>query len=155
MQAFVAGAWNPELKRAGFAVLMDDGSFDACCPTVEGALDCGRASNADKAELLGLKAIDLLLAVTDSGNTAIVHMSSESARQDALDMAADGPYAARTVVHGLEFNSYDGISALLHFSYPDTEAGNAGIQACLDLVRKMATAKAFPDGTEDGKQVGT
>ena len=61
MHAFVAGAWNPELKRAGFAVLMDDGSFDACCPTVEGALDCGRASNADKAELLGLKAIDLML----------------------------------------------------------------------------------------------
>lgn len=103
LHAFTAGAWNPKLMKAGFAVVLADESGEDIM-TAEGGLECEKAADAVRAEIVALQGVGLLLALADEGDYAVVHTLDPDVEPRMSGNLPDT--APRIAYGGQEFAAY-------------------------------------------------
>lgn len=151
MHAFTAGAWNPDLMKAGFAVLLTDGT-DADGLTAEGALDCEKLADEVRAEIVALQGIGLLLKLSGDGETAVAHVSHPDVYGRMAGLG-EKPLA-RMIREGIEFTDYFSEGSFLYVEDIAKDKDDPYVKACMERVCRMADIKAglieAPGETEAG-----
>lgn len=138
LHAFTAGAWNPVLMKAGFAAMVTDGTDDDGM-TAEGSLDCEKAADATRAEMVALQGIGLVMKLMDEGDCALVHATDPDVPKRAADILERSAHG-RLIGDGIEFADYFDDGAFLKFA--DQDETDPLVQKCLAKVRRMADGKA-------------
>lgn len=141
MHMFTAGAWNPALMKAGFAAMLTDGTDDDGM-TAEGSLDCERAADSVRAEMVALQGASLLLLkLADEGDHAVVHVSDPGTYERLARISDDKPLTRMFRGHD-EYTDYFSDGAFLRVADPGEYDNDAIIKKSMEKVIRMAQEKA-------------